>query len=306
MEKLEEARESLFFPACGVQAEGVKQSLPRWSMTKASRDTEKKVYIGKTHQQDLLGKDSPGFAYTPKRQRSLPSWGFGTAPARPPLAKPKYPDSSNDLTGKAPDGGEVKHPSKKAVILQSSRDAAYYQPGFDGFPAGACSPGPQRYNPQKSIPGCRLSHAPDIDKISPKYTMRPTYKPPAANSQTPPRVGPGLYPPQEACTAQARSEKPSKPQWSLNKTERFKVQERSDSGRLWDGFGDKARQYNRRYNSAPSFSFGTSTRGHQKKAGNFQTSLDKGPAAQMDRMSAKQPDLPTRHEVMRYSDVPAG
>lgn len=306
MEKLEEAQESLFFPACGVQAEGVKQSLPRWSMSKASRDTDKKVYISGKHTQDVLGKDSPGFAYTPKRQKSLPSWSFGSAPARPPAAPKKYPETSNDLIGKIPDGGEVKFPSKKAVILQSSRDAAYYCPGFDGFPAGAISPGPQRYNPHKSIPGCRLSHAPDIDKISPKYTMRPMTKAMATDSQTPPRVGPGLYPVAQACTAQPRSEKPSKPQWSLNKTERFKHVDKNDSGRLWDGLGERARQFNRHYNSSPSFSFGTSTRGHQKKVGTMRTELDKGPAAQMDKARASNPSLPTRHDIMRYSDVPAG
>mmetsp|Transcript_117575 Transcript_117575/g.379470 ORF Transcript_117575/g.379470 Transcript_117575/m.379470 type:complete len:308 (-) Transcript_117575:240-1163(-) len=307
MEKLEDAQESLFFPSCGTQAEAMKKTSPSWSLPRAARDTEKKVFISNRHPQDLLGKDSPAFAYSPKRQRHLPQWGFGTAAARPALAKPKYPEASNDLIGTTPDSQQLKYCSKKAVILRSSRDAAYYAPDFDGFPAGAISPGPQRYTPAASMPGHRFSHAPEVDRIPPKYTMRPMTKPPTQDSQTPARVGPGLYYVEEACAPQAKSEKPSKPQWSVNRTERFaKRAEKKEAGRLWDGLGDRARQFNRTYSSSPSFSFGTSTRGHQKKVAPARTQLDKGPSARMDKPWQSHPTLPLHKEVMRYSDVPTG
>mmetsp|Transcript_20573 Transcript_20573/g.59584 ORF Transcript_20573/g.59584 Transcript_20573/m.59584 type:complete len:308 (-) Transcript_20573:303-1226(-) len=306
MEKLEAQQESLYFPACGPQPEAVKQTLPAWSMGKASRDKEKNVFISKQHVQDLRGKDSPGFAYSPRRQRHLPKWGFGTSAARPPLSKAKYPEASNDLTGAAPDSAKLKYDLKKPVILQSSRDANYSSPDFDGFPLGAVSPGPQRYTPAASMPGHRFSHAPDVDKIAPKYTMRPMTKPMGSESQTGRRVGPGSYPVPEACKPQPRSEKTSLPRWSVNKTDRFPQRvEASDSGRLWDGHGDRARQFNRTYSASPSFSFGTSTRTHQQKIAPARTQLDKGPAAQMDRPWQSHPTLPRRKEVMRYSDVPA-
>lgn len=305
MERLQEAEESLFVAACGRQAEGVKQSLPAWSLPRASRDNEKRVYISKKHPQDLLGKDSPGFAYTPQRQRHLPSWGFGTASQRPAAAKAKFPDASNDLLGTLPDNQQFKFGTKMVAMPRGSRDASYSAPDFDGFPAGEISPGPQRYNPSTKVHGHRLAHAPDVDKTAPSFTMRPMTKPPVVESQTPAKVGPGSYPVQEACRPQAKSEKPSLPHWSVNKSDRFKSKSQSDPGRLWDGMGDKARQFNRTASCAPSFSFGASTREHAKKVTPARNSLDMGPAAKMDKSRQSHPSLPRRHEVMKYSQVPA-
>jgi len=302
MARLEEAREPLVVSSCGVQHDSEKESKPSWCWSKgASRDADKKVFISKKQTQDLLGKESPGFRYTPKRQRHQPSFRFGTAEARPPLKKASYPESSNDLLARSIDHTKCKCRSKSAVVLQSSRDSAYYQPGFDGFPSGAVSPGPQRYNPSSSVPGHRFSHAPNVDKIAPKYSMRPATKDLSAESQTPERVGPGLYKVPEACAEQRRSEKPSLPEWSVNKTDRFpkKAKERN-SGRMWDGSGDKARQFNRAYCSAPSFSFGTSTRDRQAKVAPVP-----GSAAVSMKTSHSHPSLPVRKDVMRYSHVPA-
>jgi len=302
MDRLEEARESLVVKSCGVQHDSEKETKPSWCWSKgASRDADKKVFISKKHKQDLLGKESPGFRYSPQRQRHQPSFSFGTAEARPPLRKDAYPESSNELLARSVDHTKFKYRSKSAVVLQSSRDSAYNQPGFDGFPAGAVSPGPQRYNPSSSIPGHRFSHAPNVDKAAPKYTMRPATKDLSAESQTPERVGPGLYKVPAACAEQQRSEKPSLPQWSVNKTDRFpKKANETSSGRMWDASGNKARQFNRAYSSAPSFSFGTSTRDRQAKVASVP-----GTAVLSMKASHSHPTLPPRKDVMRYSQVPA-
>lgn len=294
-------------------------------MPKASRDTEKKVFISKKHPQDLLGNDSPGPLYIPKRQRNLPSWGFGTAPARPPPAGQKYPESSNNLIGTMPDGQVFKYGSKSATIGTCPRfGAGYNQPDYDGFPPGEISPGPQRYNcypvpmPKKHEkdkpwpkPDCtychRMSHAPSVDHIPPRYTMREKTKIKELESQTGPKIGPGSYPAAEACSPQARSEKPSKPQWSFSKNPRFPQPSLLDSaGRLWDGTGERKIQFNRAYSSPASYSFGTSTRQHRKKVAPCILPKDLGPANEMGDCHQDHPPLPPRKEVLKFTDVPAG
>merc|ERR1719382_362809 len=137
--------------------------------------------------------------------------------------------------------------------------------------------------------------------------MRPKTKIIELESQTGPRVGPGLYPVPEACGAQPRSEKKSLPQWSVNKIDRFqKKVEHGDSGRLWDGMGVKKIQYNRTFSASPSFSFGTSTRGHAQRVTAATTTLDKGPSAFMEKPWKSHPSIPTRKEVIKYNDVPSG
>jgi len=178
-------------PACGAQAEAPKQSLPSWSWSKAQRDKEKKVFISNKHSQDLLGKDSPGFEYTPKRLKHAPGYGFGTAPARPALAKPKYPESMHDLVGTIPDNQKYKFKSRSVSVGTCSRWASANSPDYEGFPLGAVSPGPQRYTPSRAPPAHRFAHAPKVDQVQPSYTMRPKTKVLEADSQTPARVGPG-------------------------------------------------------------------------------------------------------------------
>lgn len=312
---LEAATETIFFPSCGPQSEGMKTSEPQWSLPKASRDTEKKVFISNKHPQDSLGKDSPGPVYIPKRLRHLPSWGFGTAPARPALAAAKYPDASNDLLGATPDIQVFKYRSKSATIGPCPRSACCNSPEFEGFPAGAISPGPQRYRPERAPPAHRLSWAPGADNIPPKWTMPKNEKKNLEGevSQTPARVGPGCYPAskgetlQEACKPQARSDKPSLPQWSFAKTARFPTpHQHGDAGRLWDGMGDGKIAFNRAFSSPPGYSFGTSTRGHAKKVQRVMMPSDHGPAASMQKPRKEHPPLASRKEILRYTDVPAG
>mmetsp|Transcript_77093 Transcript_77093/g.216311 ORF Transcript_77093/g.216311 Transcript_77093/m.216311 type:complete len:306 (-) Transcript_77093:143-1060(-) len=303
MEILETAQETLFFPSCGKQHDGTKESKPVWTMPKASRDTEKKVFISNKHQQDLLGRDSPGFAYEPKRQKDLPKWGFGTSVARPMLSKPQYPDSSIDIIGKTPDALRYKYKTTSAMISTCPRNAEANSPDFEGFTCGKISPGPQRYKVQSCPPCVRLGHAPGIDKIAPKYTMRPYTKILEHQSQTGPKVGPGVYPKQSACDEQADSTKPTLPQWKINRRDRFEEKKKHDSYRLWDGHGTKKEQYNRTFSVAPSFSFGTSKRAQAQKVAPMHTPLDKGPVATMAKPSMSTPSLPSRREVLRYSDV---
>jgi hypothetical protein len=306
---LEVAHKALFYQGCGPQADSLKKSELQVSFPKASRDTEKKVYISEKHKQDVLGRDSPGPVYIPKRQRSLPSWGFGTAAARPPPALANYPESSNNLIGTLPDGQVFKYPSVTAAIGACPRfGAGINQPDYNGFEVGKISPGPQRYSPTKESTYChRLAHSPSADHLPPKYTMRQKTKILELESQTPPKVGPSSYPCQEACQPQARSEKPSKPRWSFAKEARFPVPlVHGEAGRLWDGDGQKRIHYNRAYSLPPSYSFGTSTRQHRKKVQPVLTHGDGGPADDFGKPHHSHPTLPPRKEVLKYTDVPAG
>jgi len=305
---LEAAQETIFFPACGTQAEGMKASEPTWSMPKASRDTEKKVYISKKHPQDSLGRDSPGPVYLVKRQKSLPSWGFGTAAQRPAPALAKFPESSNNLLGTMPDSQKFKYACRTASIGVCPRfGAPSNAPDLDGFPPGAISPGPQRYSPPPDSTYChRMSWAPKGDQIPPRYSIRKKTKIIELESQTPAKVGPGVYPVPEACMPQARSEKPSLPRWSFSKKPRFPEASKPDPGRLWDGTGDRKIQFNRAYSLPPSYSFGTSTRQHRKKTGNVILPEDRGPAAALPEQHQEHPPLPSRKDVLKYTDVPAG
>lgn len=303
MDVLETAQETLFFPSCGKQHDGSKETKPIWSMPRASRDKARNVYISNKHTQDLLGKDSPGHAYAPRRQKELPKWGFGTADARPPMIKPQWPDSSNDVIGKTPNALKYKYKTTGAVISTCPRDAASNAPDYHGFKPGKISPGPQRYNTGSCPPCVRLAHAPSADQIPPSYTMRPMTKILESDSQTGPKVGPGTYPAPDACQEQASSEKPSLPQWKINRNDRFPKKNQHDSYRLWDGEGKKKEQYNRTFSSTPSFSFGTSTRTHQKKIALATTAADKGPVAKMGKPHMSAPVLPSRREMMKYSDV---
>lgn len=307
-------QESLFVPSCGTQADSVKRSNPIWTMPKAGRDERTKVFLSKKQPQDLIGKDSPGFPYTPKRQRELPKWGFGTAAARPPAKANKYNEPSNDLLGALPDSQAFKFTYSNCVFGNIPRDAPSNSPDFEGYPAGAISPGPQRYKPAQgarfgtgNATYCvRMGHAPVIDHIPPSYTMRKKTKILELESQTGVKVGPGLYPNPEACGMQHSSEKRSLPMWRINRHDRFGDNSRiRDAGRLWDGFKDQKEKNCRSYSSAPSFSFGTSTRGHQQKVARCTTKLDEGPSAFMDKPWKSHPEIATRKEIIKYTDVPA-
>jgi hypothetical protein len=305
MDRLEEARETVDISACGRQADATKRSQPSWTLPKTSRDDVKKVFITKKHPQDLLGRDSPGAVYSPKRQRSLPSWGFGTAEARPPLAPNRYPETSNDLCGRLPDSAKFKYGCRTAVIGTCPRDVITNAPDLEGFPKGACSPGPQRYNPDKAPPAFRLAHAPEADKIPPKYSIGIKTKIRELESQTGPKVGPGSYPVPDGCGVQPV--KKSNPVWSVCKHDRFqKKVEHGDAGRLWDGTGERKIQFARAFSSPSSFSFGTSTRFHAQKVAPCLTKLDKGPAGALGHMRPEQPSIAPRREILKYTDVPTG
>lgn len=306
---LEVAHKNIHYSAAGTQADSLKHSEPQWSLPKASRDTEKKVYISEKHRQDVLGRDSPGPVYIPKRQRSLPSWGFGTAEARPKPEGAKYPESSNNLIGTLPDGQVFKYGSVTAAIGNCPRfGAGVNQPDFCGFEPGKISPGPQRYSPSRDSTYChRMAHSPSGDQIPPKYTMRQKTKIIELESQTPAKVGPGVYPVPEACQPQARSEKPSKPRWSFSKEERFPVPlVHGDAGRLWDGEGQGKIRFTRSFSQPPCYSFGTSTRQHRKKVSPIMTKGDGGPAEAYGKPLHDHPSLATRKDILRYTDVPAG
>lgn len=306
MDALSAAQESFVVNGCAKQADSDKRSAPRWTLPKASRATEQKMFISKKHPQDVLGKDSPGHVYEPKRQQELPSWGFGTSAQRPPSKMNKYNEPFNDLVGNIPDSSKLKYHDKQVYVSLLPRSAQSNSPDLEGYVMGAISPGPQRYNIDKCPPGVRLGHAPSIDQIPPKYTMRPKTMIMGSKSQTGEKIGPGYYPTPESCGAQASSVKRSLPQWNICKIDRFKENRSSDAGRLWDGMKEQKEKNCRMFNSTPSFSFGTSTRDHQLKIARCTTKIDEGPSANMEKMHVRAPSVAPRKEIMKYSDVPAG
>mmetsp|Transcript_60397 Transcript_60397/g.168767 ORF Transcript_60397/g.168767 Transcript_60397/m.168767 type:complete len:320 (-) Transcript_60397:48-1007(-) len=314
MDLLSGAEESLHYTAQGVQADSLKKSMPRWSMSKASRDSEKKVFISSKQMQDFTGRDSPGFNYEPKRQNELPKWSFGTAAARPPARTNKYNEPLNDLLGNIPDSQVVKYKTVSATIGSLPRDAASNAPDFCGYVTGAISPGPQRYNVSaefdargrktRDVPRCiRHGHAPEIDQTPPQYTMRKKTKVLEAESQTGEKVGPGTYPPSVSCGTQADSNRKTMPSWGINRRTRFNERKTSDPGRLWDGMKDQKEKNCRAFSRAPSYGFGTSGREHASRVQQCFTKLDKGPSAFMAKGSQSHPHLPARKEIIRYSDV---
>lgn len=309
MSILEECQEPPNVPAWGTQADSTRRTAPNWKQGTASRDQRKNVWISAQHVQDLVGRDSPGFAYEPKRQKSLPSWGFGTAPQRPAPAAAKYPETSNNLLGKIPDGSSIKYknpPRPNQAV--SSLDAMYNQPGYTGFKAGVVSPGPMRYTPSAASTRCiKHGHAPDIHKTPPCWSLSFRTKLIEETTATGEKVGPANYTIPQAHGQQPDS-KESKPEWKLYRHDRFPEGfKKKDAGRIWDVDGKQKEMNSRKFSRPPSFSFGTASRDKIKKTHPAHTKADRGPAADMpDFRSRSMPELPRRKDVMRFSDVPAG
>mmetsp|Transcript_2717 Transcript_2717/g.4632 ORF Transcript_2717/g.4632 Transcript_2717/m.4632 type:complete len:313 (+) Transcript_2717:54-992(+) len=304
--KLEEARESLTFSSCGRQADGVKRSNPSWTLPKASRDDVKKVFVSKKMPQDLLGRGSPGHVYDPKRVRSTPSWSFGAGEARPHPGGVKYPDTSNDLTQVTPDSQPFKYGEPRAATIGTCpRDVISNAPDLNGFPKGRISPGPMRYNVANCPPATRLAHAPGCDMIPPKWSIGQKTVIQELKSQTGEKVGPGTYPIPDAVGKQHESDKKSNPSWSCNKKDRFPKKARQhDTGRLWDGEGKRAIQFNRTTSAPPSFSFGTSTRFHAQKIARCMAPLDE--RAKAEPANVRTPHIDRRREILKFTDVPKG
>jgi len=280
MDKLEAAQSTLNLSSCGPQADSKIQTQPVFSFAKETRDGREKVFISKKHPQDMLGKDSPGPLYHPKRQTQQPHFGFGSSEARPMLGGARYPETSNDLIGvtlKSTALSKYKNQGT-ASIGASTRQAAVNAPDMCGFPAGCDSPGPVRYKSEKIFGLHRFAHAPKADQTPPSWTIRLKTKHAGVkdDGDTPPKVGPGAYKQCSGVGEQLLSTKKSLPLWSVHKMDRFqKSGEKGDAGRLWDGEGEKRLKYNRMYSSAPSFGFGTSTRGAAQRAGIIRTPLDR-------------------------------
>jgi len=303
---VEDEEDIVVFPSCGVQHDSIKRSNAQWSMGKAGRENQKKVFISNKHCQDMVGKDGPGFRYNTAGEIKG-GYSFGTSPQRPKPQGAQYPDASADRIGNMPNALKFKYPQRSASIGNCPRGAACSAPDLKGFVTGAVSPGPQRYNTANAPMVVKHAHAPGIDRNAPKYSIRQrTNMKENGAPATGTKVGPGLYPPAEACTEQAESTKPTLPKWGINKCDRFPNKRQHDSYRIWDGEGEKKIQFNRMYNSTPSFSFGTSTRAHAKKVQQNFTPLDKGPVASMPASTQHHPHLAPRHEMIKYSDVHAG
>jgi len=281
MDKLEASAFVLSTTTMGPQADSKVPNQPVFAFAKETRDGREKVFMSKKHPQDLLGKDSPGPVYSPKRQTFQPQFGFGSSQARPMLGGPQYPEPSNDLTGVTLKTTALsKYKSQPSMCIgASTRHAQVNAPDMCAFPMGRESPGPMRYKAESINGAYRFTHAPKIDHSAPAYTIREKTYPPGAKDtgDTPAKVGPGAYTINGGFGEQLLSTKASLPKWSVPKVDRFQKSERhrADSGRLWDGGGDKKLKFSRSFSASPSVGFGTSTRGAAQRAGIVRTSLDR-------------------------------
>lgn len=281
MDKLEATAFMMSTSSIGAQANSKVPNQPVFSFVKETRDGREKVFISKKHPQDLLGKDSPGPAYSPKRQTHQPHFGFGSSQARPMLGGPKYPEPSNDLIGITLKNSALsKYKSEPSMCIgASTRHAQVNAPDMCAFPMGRESPGPMRYRSEVINGNFRFAHAPKVDQSAPAYTIRQKTNDPGAKDtgDTPAKVGPGAYKINGGCGEQLLSTKASLPQWSVHKIDRFQKSERErpDAGRLWDGGGDKKLKFSRSFSASPSVGFGTSTRGAAQRAGIVRTNLDR-------------------------------
>lgn len=254
---------------------------------------------------NLLGRDSPGHVYNPKRIRSMPVTSFAGS-ERPPLGKAKYPDASNDLTQVTPDSQPFKYGEPRAATMGTCpRDVVTNAPDLNGFPKGRISPGPMRYNIANCPPATRLQHAPGCDQVPPKWSIGHKTKILELESQTGPKVGPGTYPLPDACGKQYESDKKSIPIWSCCKKDRFPKKAREhDTGRLWDGEGKRKAQFNRTCTAPPSFSFGTSTRFHAQKLARALAPADEKVFGRPPKIVP--PNISPHPEIMKYTRVPQG
>lgn len=289
--------DSFDLKSCGKQADSVKRNSPLWKLGSETRDQAKQVFISVSHTQDTVGRSSPGPIYRPPPINNLPKWKFGTGPSRSvhvgglreKVGEARYPETSGDLIRAHHDSQKLKFRSPQKVNFGTeNRDAAKNQPGLETYPLGKSSPGPQTYD----VEGFWLE--------GPRYSCAPRSKLPETICQTPERVAPGSYPIPPAVGAQPSSVKPSLPQWSFSKSERFKTtSDRTKSGSTHDALGNAALKFHR-MNSFPSYGFGTSTREHKKKLTPNYTPADAGPKGEMPQGLVKVPSLPARKEQLRF------
>lgn len=281
MDKLEASAFMQSATSIGPQANSKVTNQPVFSFVKETRDGREKVFLSKKHPQDLLGKDSPGPLYTPKRQAHPPQFGFGSSAARPMLGGPRYPEPSNDLIGVTLKNTSLsKYKSQPSMCIgASTRQAEVNAPDMCSFAMGRESPGPMRYKSEVVNGAYRFAHAPTVDQSAPAYTIRQKTKQPGVKDtgDTPAKVGPGAYKINGGCGEQLLSTKASLPQWSVHKMDRFQKSERDrfDAGRLWDGGGDKKLKFNRTFSASPSAGFGTSTRAAAQRFQIVRTNLDR-------------------------------
>jgi len=265
----------------GPQADSKVPTQPVFSFPRATRKGRENVYISKKHPQDLLGKDSPGHVYDPNRLTYQPHYGFGTSEARPHIGGAKYPEASNDLIQVELQHGSLSRYKQMGTVTigSSTRHSKVNAPDMVGFPMGIDSPGPQRYKSCPIVGVHRHRHAPKVDQTPPSYTIRTrtSHGGVKDSGDTPDKVGPGCYDVvRPSVGEQLLSTKSSPPKYSVHKMDRFQRKGgMPDSGRLWDGEGEMRIKYSRRFSSAPSIGFGTSTRAAAQRVGIVRTALDR-------------------------------
>eukprot|EP00445_Apocalathium_hangoei_P008482 CAMPEP_0203869376 /NCGR_PEP_ID=MMETSP0359-20131031/17669_1 /ASSEMBLY_ACC=CAM_ASM_000338 /TAXON_ID=268821 /ORGANISM="Scrippsiella Hangoei, Strain SHTV-5" /LENGTH=283 /DNA_ID=CAMNT_0050787969 /DNA_START=112 /DNA_END=964 /DNA_ORIENTATION=+ len=245
-----------------------------------------------------LGQGLPGIRLRAQEAEGVAEIWLRHCPSSANL-QAAVPGAMNDLMGRIPDANKFKYKTKNPVISTCPRHAASNAPDLCSFPIGVISPGPQRYNPQ-NCPPQRLAHARSVDIVAPAYSMRLKTEAKAIIMSTGVKVGPGTYPHPEACKEQADSRKPSLAKWSLYKTDRFPEKRQQEGPRVRDD--EKKKELSRQLSAPPTF--GTSTRGQAQRLAPSLTDLDRGHVLPPPRVP--QPSLPSRREIMRYSDVHGG
>lgn len=253
--------------------------------------------MSEDHEKRKATMNSPGPVYSvPSAVGEGSKYGFGTASQRE-HTRPKYPDTSVDLTGATVDSQKHKFHSTKGVVFGTEqKDEANNSVLLRTHPQanfGKGSPGPTAYTPRDK----------DVTRATePRYSLGDKTKILAANAQTPRNVGPGSYPPTTSMGEQPTSARRSMPSWSFGNAKRMPPLKKSDAvldpNPELSAFGQQVLSSKK---SSAYYGFGTATRDHKSKTFLVQTGLDKGPRGQWPTPRQHHPKLAIEKEIIKHS-----
>lgn len=302
-------QDSFDMPALGRQMNSKKETMPAFSFGTGSRDVARdKLYVSPRHEKGKVSFISPGPVYAQRSTvGSSAAHGFGTEQQRM-HGKAKYPDSSVDLTCCTVDSQKVKFPSTSGVhfgteVKMCKKNAEMYRVNpTAGF--GTESPGMKMKPPitdmtprgfQERIRQEKLERGEfQVSKGTPAYSIGPTSGPAGAGktdrinlnqASTPRHVGPGSHRTPCALGEQPTSARTTVPAWSFCQGPR-QMNEQQEEGPIYDAspeLSSMGKQLVSSARSAPSCSFGSSTRDHKAKTAMLQLEADKGPSAFMPK-----------------------
>lgn len=273
----------------GKQCVSTKETLPSFSFGTGSRDVARmKVFLSKAHSKQPACNTSPGPVYDIPSSLESNTYSFGKGEQRP-WVKPKYPDSSIDLTGAQPDSQKVKYQNTKGVHFGTESrmntkncEIVRVQPETM---IGTESPGALEYYPKDELAvpkmpvfsfGSRTDRpVKDVDRVNMPHTSTPRHVGPGSH-QIPPGIG-----------QQPVSARSSAPAWTFRGGSTGPKTPRDDGPALvlepakdWSSLG---RQVVSNTTTAPICGFGKATRDQVARTFLPVTEKDRGPAGAMPR-----------------------